>query len=212
MPRRCRVGLRTLRAIAGHVVSSVDEKSAAVAVAVEEKSSPGGRPLGAIRGAQVGSPEWMTRTATSQRPTMPTTAPPSVVAQSGARPYSDAQTTQIVEQFKRDGYYFLGPTLEPREVEALRSAAERKLADPRNHVAGDSVGGSSLFRMFEYDVAARDLIVREPFASLAGASAICTVAPQWARRFLAGVATAVTPTAAVAVCAAQRRSWAQTAA
>lgn len=178
MPRRCRVGLQTLHAIASHVVSSVEDKSVAV-----EKSSPGGRQLGAIRGAEVGSPEWMTRTATSQRPTVPATGPPSVVAQTGGVPYSDAQTTQIVEQFKRDGYYFLGPTLEQREVQALRSAAERKLADPRNHVAGDSVGGSSLFRMFEFDVAARDLIVREPFASLAGASATCTVTlVSWARQ------------------------------
>ena len=138
-------------------------------VAAEERSSPGGRPLGAIAGASVGSPEWMTSTQTAQRPTSPPAGPPTVVAKSG-RPYSAAQTAQICEQFRRDGYYFLGPTLEQREVEVLRSAAERKIADPRNHTAGDSVQGSTLFRMFEADTAARDLIVREPFASLAGAS------------------------------------------
>jgi hypothetical protein len=134
-----------------------------------EQSSPGGRPLGAIDGAGVGSPEWMTATQTSQRPTVPSTGPPSVVADRGA-PYSTAQTTQIVAQFRRDGYYFLGPTLEQREVEVLRAAAERKIEDPRNYIAGDSVQGATLFRMFEADEAARDLIVREPFASLAGAS------------------------------------------
>ena len=151
------VDLRMLHAIAGHVVSA------------EERSSPGGRPLGAIAGARVGSPEWMTSTMTSQRPTVPPVGPPSVVAECG-RPYSAAQTAQIAAQFRRDGYYFLGPTLEQREVEALRAAAERKIADPRNYVAGDSVQLPTLFRMFESDMAARDLIVREPFASLAGAS------------------------------------------
>ena len=114
----------------------------------------------------------MTATQTSQRPTVTPTEPPSIVAECG-RPYSAAQTAQIVAQFRRDGYYFLGPTLEQPEVEALRAAAERKIADPRNYIAGDSVQGATLFRMFEADVAARDLIVREPFASLAGASRSC---------------------------------------
>ena len=47
----------------------------------------------------------------------------------------------------------------------------RKVADPRilNDEAGDHIRGISLMRMFEYSEAFRDLVVREPFVSLAEA-------------------------------------------
>jgi hypothetical protein len=167
---------RRLRELGRHLAAAAPCASGR---AVEETSSPSGRALGALDGAAVGSPEWLTRTGTAQRPTVPSDEPPSVVAACSGAPYSAAQTAQIAEQFRRDGYYFLGPTLEQREVEVLRAAAERRVADPRNQVAGDSVQGATLFRMFETDSAARDLIVREPFASLAGAPFI-----DWAQRLL----------------------------
>jgi hypothetical protein len=86
-------------------------------------------------------------------------------------PYSAAETAKIIEGFNRDGYYVLGPTLEADEVEALRGAMQRKLTDPRilADPEGDHSRGSSLMRMFEYDSAFRDLIVREPFPTLAEA-------------------------------------------
>ena len=47
---------------------------------------------------------------------------------------------------------------------------ERKYNDPRMHdEAGDHIRGISMMRMFEYDKAYRDLIVREPYVSLAEA-------------------------------------------
>ncbi len=87
------------------------------------------------------------------------------------RPYSPEETQRIIEQFNRDGYYHLGAILAAAEVEALREAMARKVADPRilNDPAGDHVRGISLMRMFEYSEAFRDLVVREPFASLAEA-------------------------------------------
>ena len=118
--------------------------------------------------AEPGSPEWLTETRTSQRPVAASATPPSVLEGRGTK-LSDAQTAQLVEQLQRDGYYFLGPTLAADEVQALRAAAERKIADPESATRGDLMSGSTLSRMFEYDRAARDLIVREPFASIAEA-------------------------------------------
>ena len=87
------------------------------------------------------------------------------------RPYSPEETQRIIEQFNRDGYCHLGPVLAADEVEALREAMARKVADPRilNDEAGDHIRGISLMRMFEYSEAFRDLVVREPFVSLAEA-------------------------------------------
>jgi ectoine hydroxylase-related dioxygenase (phytanoyl-CoA dioxygenase family) len=86
-------------------------------------------------------------------------------------PFTPEKAAQIVEQFHRDGYYFVGPVLTPDEVAALRDAMDRKLADPRilADEAGDHIRGLSLMRMFEYDRAFRDLIAREPTVSLAEA-------------------------------------------
>ena len=86
-------------------------------------------------------------------------------------PYDAARTASIIEQLYTDGYAHLGPVLEAEEVAALRDALERKAADPRilNDPEGDHIRGFSYLRMFEYDNAFRDLIVREPFASLAEA-------------------------------------------
>lgn len=86
-------------------------------------------------------------------------------------PYSAARTQEVIAELDRDGYSFLGPTLHADEVDALRQALERKWDDPaiRADEAGDHIRGVSLMRMFEYDRAFRDLVVREPFASLAEA-------------------------------------------
>ena len=85
--------------------------------------------------------------------------------------FSAEETAHICERLSRDAYCALGPVLEREEVAALRAAMERKLANPamQEDQPGDHRRGSSLMRMFEYDHAFRDLIVREPFASLAEA-------------------------------------------
>ena len=85
-------------------------------------------------------------------------------------PYSPERTQEIIAEFNREGYAYLGPTLESDEVEALRNAMERKWADPAMHEEDRyQIHSISLMRMFEYDTSFRDLIVREPFASLAEA-------------------------------------------
>ena len=85
-------------------------------------------------------------------------------------PYSPERTQEIIAEFNREGYAYLGPTLEGEEVEALRGAMERMWADPAMHAEDrHQIHSISLMRMFEYDTAFRDLIVREPFASLAEA-------------------------------------------
>ncbi|NKB70584.1 MAG: hypothetical protein GKR89_26235 [Candidatus Latescibacteria bacterium] len=87
------------------------------------------------------------------------------------QPFSPEETQRIVEQFNRDGYCHLGPILDPDEIEALRDAMDRKVNDPLilSDEAGDHIRGTSLMRMFEYSNAFRDLVVREPLASLAEA-------------------------------------------
>jgi ectoine hydroxylase-related dioxygenase (phytanoyl-CoA dioxygenase family) len=90
----------------------------------------------------------------------------SVIRQGEA--YSAAETQRIVEAINCEGYCHLGQVLEADEVAALKDAMERKMNDPKmQEEAGDHIRGKSLMRMFEYDNAFRDLIVREPFASLA---------------------------------------------
>lgn len=85
-------------------------------------------------------------------------------------PFSQERTRAIVEEFFREGYYFIGPVLEQDEVEALKEAMDRKLADPKmKDEEGDYIRGISLMRMFEYDRSFRDLTVREPLVSLAEA-------------------------------------------
>ena len=86
-----------------------------------------------------------------------------------ARPFGEKETEQIVEQFHRDGYYFLENVLTLEEMEALRNGMERKYQDPRMHEdeAGDHIRGTSMMRMYEYDRNFRDLIIREPLVSLA---------------------------------------------
>lgn len=84
----------------------------------------------------------------------------------------DEETLEAVKEgLRTDGYYYLGPILDEDEVFALRDAMERKWADPaiRADEAGDHIRGRSMMRMFEYDRAFRDLIVREPLPSIAEA-------------------------------------------
>ena len=90
---------------------------------------------------------------------------------SGER-FTEAETKRIVEALSRDGYCFLGTSiLERDEVAALRDAMERMIDDPemQEDSPGNHRSNRSLMRMFEYDRSFRDLIVREPFASLAEA-------------------------------------------
>ena len=83
--------------------------------------------------------------------------------------FTEGETSRILEQFRVDGYCHLGKILEDDEVATLRDAMERKIVDPlmQEDQPGDHRRGTSLMRMYEYDMAFRDLIVREPFASLA---------------------------------------------
>ena len=84
--------------------------------------------------------------------------------------FTDGEAKEIVARFQQDGYCDFGPVLEADEVDALREDMQRKWDDPRMHEPErDQIRGSSLMRMFEYSTAFRDLIVREPFASLAEA-------------------------------------------
>jgi len=84
------------------------------------------------------------------------------------KPFNDSETERIKDQCQREGFVEFGPLLEYGEVEALREDLQRKWNDPRMHeTARDQIRGNSLMRMFEYSYAFRDLIVREPFASLA---------------------------------------------
>ena len=79
---------------------------------------------------------------------------------------------------------------ENRLIEADLKAEERKLTDQTilTDDAGDHIRGVSLMRMFEYDIAFRDLIVREPFASLAeailGEDCHCMSQNAWKKRGL----------------------------
>ena len=85
-------------------------------------------------------------------------------------PFSAEEAERLVSRFQREGYCELGPVLEEEEVEALHDDMQRKWDDPAMHEPErDQIRGRSLMRMFEYSTAFRDLIVREPFASLAEA-------------------------------------------
>ncbi len=85
--------------------------------------------------------------------------------------FTDEETKGIVERYHRDGCCHLGQIMDADEIDALYNAMERKVNDPRmqEDQPGDHRRDSSLMRMFEYDHSFRDLIVREPFASLAEA-------------------------------------------
>lgn len=84
--------------------------------------------------------------------------------------FTDEETSHLMARFQREGFYDFGPVLEEDEVDALRTDMQRKWDDPRMHEpARDQIRGHSLMRMFEYSTAFRDLIIREPFASLAEA-------------------------------------------
>ncbi|MEE2753317.1 MAG: phytanoyl-CoA dioxygenase family protein, partial [Candidatus Latescibacterota bacterium] len=88
------------------------------------------------------------------------------------QPYTAEESERIVDQFNRDGYCHLGAVLSDDEVGALLEAMQRKVKDPRmaeDHPGDHRRGVQNLMRMFEYDITFRDLIVREPFASLAEA-------------------------------------------
>jgi ectoine hydroxylase-related dioxygenase (phytanoyl-CoA dioxygenase family) len=85
-------------------------------------------------------------------------------------PFDADKTRELVAQFHRDGYLFLKGILTAKEVDVLRELMERKFQDPKMHEeSGDHIRGISMMRMYEYDINFRDLITREPVASLAEA-------------------------------------------
>ena len=85
--------------------------------------------------------------------------------------FTDGELNNILARFRTDGFCHLGSIMDEEEIAALRDALERKIADPemQEDRPGDNRRGNSLMRMYEFDRAFRDLIVREPFASLAEA-------------------------------------------
>ena len=85
-------------------------------------------------------------------------------------PFTAEETERLISRFRREGYCDLGAVLELQEVEALREDMQGKWDDAAMHEPErDQIRGRSLMRMFEYSAAFRDLIVREPFASLRNA-------------------------------------------
>ena len=70
--------------------------------------------------------------------------------------FSEEETQQIVEQFNRDGYYFLGEIFTSEEASTLKKLMEEKYNDPRMHdEAGDHIvieGGRSYFVVNEPDL------------------------------------------------------------
>lgn len=93
------------------------------------------------------------------------------VAISAGSPPTEQVLQRILAELRDDGYAFIGPVLSADEVAVLREAMERKWADPaiRADEAGDHIRRNSMMRMFEYSRAFRDLVVREPFSSIAEA-------------------------------------------
>lgn len=81
------------------------------------------------------------------------------------------ETERIISKFSLEGYYDLGMVLEHEEADALREIMDRMANDPRilTDRENDYIRQTYLMRLFEYDQAFRDLIVREPFAGLAEA-------------------------------------------
>ena len=102
-------------------------------------------------------------------------------------PFSEDKTSQLVEQFYRDGYVHIPGVLTQGEIRALRDKTDELLADPilaqrtnpeladkrylelkKNEVSGQEVP-FILRNSIELDPIFRDMLVREPIFSLAEA-------------------------------------------
>ena len=96
---------------------------------------------------------------------------PSPASLGPGSPPTSHELDRIRHALSIDGYVHLGEILTGDEVSTLRDAMERKWADPaiRADEAGDHIRRNSMMRMFEYDRSFRDLIVREPFPTIAEA-------------------------------------------
>ena len=83
-------------------------------------------------------------------------------------PFEEQLQAQYVDKFLREGWLFFKNILTEEEVDALKAAIVRKSSDERINDADeeDQVRGVGLMRMFEYNQAFRDLIVREPLISI----------------------------------------------
>lgn len=101
-------------------------------------------------------------------------------------PFTPERTAEIVDQFYREGYAYLGPVLAPDEVALLRGLVLQRFDDLKdcNNDEADSRRDISLMRMFEFNLAFRDIMIREPLVSLAEAilGADCHVISQNAMR------------------------------
>lgn len=84
-------------------------------------------------------------------------------------PPTNEDLNRIHSALATDGFAFLGPVLTEDEVTALKDVMLRKWNDSeiRADEQGDHIRRNSMMRMFEYDRAFRDLIIREPFPTIA---------------------------------------------
>ena len=102
-------------------------------------------------------------------------------------PFSEDKTSQLVEQFYRDGYVHIPGVLTPGEIRALRDKTDELLADPilaqrtnpeladkrylelKKHAESGEEVPFILRNSIELDPIFRDMLVREPIFSLAEA-------------------------------------------
>src|SRR5437879_1077562 len=86
----------------------------------------------------------------------------------GGSPLDRSCCVGLADEFQREGWLLLKSVLAPREVESLKAAMICKWEDPRivHDAEDDHIRGVGLMRMFEYNQAFRDLIVREPVIGL----------------------------------------------
>lgn len=84
------------------------------------------------------------------------------------KPFNDAEITRLKQHFLTEGWLYVPRVLSASDVSALRTASERKFADPmvRGDLDNDQIRGVGLMRMFEYSLAFRQLIAREPLIDL----------------------------------------------
>ncbi len=81
----------------------------------------------------------------------------------------EAQITQWVEQFHRDGYLFLKNILPPELCAELRADLDRILEEKARHGGNESGSNDFLLRAFEHSPANRRLFEFEPIVSFAEA-------------------------------------------
>lgn len=81
-------------------------------------------------------------------------------------PFTPEETARISADFDRDGHVLIPNVLSPPEIEALKAALDRVLADPGAKERGNVLKGYIALRLFETDPIFEDLLTREPLMSL----------------------------------------------